>query len=102
MGLERAVAVDEVPPGTLKGVKLGIQELLIANVEGTFYALDDVCLHMGGPLHQGILEGFRVTCPWHEGRYDVRTGEGDPDTDWVVDTTSFPTRVKDGFVYVEL
>jgi nitrite reductase/ring-hydroxylating ferredoxin subunit len=49
-------------------------------VGGKVYALDNTCLHQGGPLGEGLLEGEVVTCPWHFWEFNVRTGEkvGDP------------------------
>ena len=49
--------------------------LAISNVDGKFYAIDNTCLHRGGPLAQGELKGKTVTCPWHGWQYDVTTGK---------------------------
>lgn len=102
MVLHKAVKASDVPPGTMATVTVGRQEVMIANVGGAFYAIDEICTHEGGPLHEGTLDAHTVTCPWHEGQYDVRTGEANPDTDWVRDTKSFRTEVKDGFVWVDV
>lgn len=102
MPLQKAIKASQVPPGTMATVTLGRQEVAVANVDGLFYAIDEICTHEGGPLHEGTLEGHTVTCPWHEGQYDVRTGESNPETDWVRDTKSFRTEVRDGFVWVDV
>ncbi len=47
----------------------------ISNVDGTFYAIHNTCLHRGGPLGEGELKGKVVTCPWHGWQYDVSTGK---------------------------
>ncbi len=67
--------VNDVPPG--EGKELVAEDRIVAlfNVEGTFYALDGVCPHQGGPLGQGQLCGPVVTCPWHGWQFDVRTGQ---------------------------
>ncbi len=49
--------------------------IALFNVEGTFYAIDDVCTHDGGPLAEGELEGCEIRCPRHGARFDVRTGK---------------------------
>jgi nitrite reductase/ring-hydroxylating ferredoxin subunit len=67
--------VAEVPPGTAKVVLVAGRPVALFNVGGTFYATDGVCLHRGGPIGEGLLEGTRVTCPWHGWEYDVRTGQ---------------------------
>ncbi len=102
MALQKAIKASDLSPGATTMVKLGRQEVMIANLDGTFYAIDEVCTHEGGPLHEGTLESHTVTCPWHEGQYDVRTGEANPETDWVRDTKSFRTEVRDGFVWVDV
>ena len=66
--------VADVPPGTAKVVIVAGRPVALFNVGGTFYATDNVCLHRGGPVGEGTLEGTCVTCPWHGWEYDVRTG----------------------------
>ena len=60
--------------GMLKVEVLG-KSILLSMVNGEVYAIDAVCSHEGGPLEDGILDGFEVECPWHGFRFDVRTGE---------------------------
>ena len=75
MALERAAKVSEIPAGSIKEVLVGGTPLALANVDGTFYAISNACLHRGGPLGQGQLEGSVVTCPWHGWQFDVKTGK---------------------------
>ena len=49
--------------------------LAVFNVEGTYYALDGICPHQGGPLGKGQLNGSVVTCPWHGWQFNVATGQ---------------------------
>jgi 3-phenylpropionate/trans-cinnamate dioxygenase ferredoxin subunit len=49
--------------------------VLLCNVDGTIYAVEDVCTHDGGPLDQGELQGCRIMCPRHGALFDVTTGE---------------------------
>ena len=70
----KAALVSEVPPGTGKCVEANGRQIAVFNVDGTFHAIDNTCLHRGGPLGEGELEGNIVTCPWHGWQYDVRTG----------------------------
>lgn len=65
---------SEIPPGTTKRVDVDGVEVLLCNVDGTFYAVEDVCTHDGGPLDQSRLEGTVVECPRHGARFDVTTG----------------------------
>ena len=56
------------------GAEVGGERILVANVEGIFYAMRATCNHMGGPLDEGTLEGNVVTCPLHGSKWDVKTG----------------------------
>jgi ferredoxin-NADP reductase/nitrite reductase/ring-hydroxylating ferredoxin subunit len=51
------------------------KSILLTNVHDNLYAIDAVCSHEGGPLEEGILDGYEVECPWHGSRFDIRTGE---------------------------
>src|SRR5262245_57067986 len=66
---------DDIRPSSMKAVDIGAEKICIINIDGNFYAIGNVCTHMGGPLNEGKLEGFEVECPWHGSKFDVRTGE---------------------------
>ena len=70
-----AASLSDLAPGTCKAVEIGGKTIALFNVSGTVYALDNTCLHQGGPLGEGILEDDVVSCPWHMWEYNVRTGE---------------------------
>ena len=72
--LVRAASVSEVPPGTGKCVTVNGKEVALFNLDGTFHAIDNTCLHRGGPLGEGELEASVVTCPWHGCQFNVTTG----------------------------
>ena len=65
----------DIGPSTMKAVDVAGEKVCIINIEGNYYAIGNVCTHMGGPLNEGTLEGFEVQCPWHGSKFDVRTGE---------------------------
>jgi ferredoxin-NADP reductase/nitrite reductase/ring-hydroxylating ferredoxin subunit len=65
----------DIQPSQMKEVQVNGKNVCIANVEGKYYAIGNVCTHEGGPLAEGILEGYEVECPWHNSKFDVRTGE---------------------------
>ncbi len=67
--------VSEVPPGTGKVVVVQGHPVALFNADGSFYAVSNVCLHRGGPIGEGSLDGAVVTCPLHGWEYDVRTGK---------------------------
>ena len=74
MALETIARVSDTPPGTISVHEVGDVRIALCNVNGRFYAIDDVCTHDGGPLDQGELEGNLVECPRHGARFDVTTG----------------------------
>jgi nitrite reductase (NADH) small subunit len=49
--------------------------ICVANVNGEISAMDNICLHRGGPLGEGVIEGGKVICPWHGWAWDPKTGE---------------------------
>lgn len=74
--------------------------ILVARVEGEFYAVANKCFHMGCPLEGGKLRGTILTCPCHDWRFDVRDGRFVTAPELRIET--FPTRVEDGRVHVRL
>jgi nitrite reductase/ring-hydroxylating ferredoxin subunit len=100
MGFVRAAKSSEVLAGTIRDVQVNGKAVALANVGGTFYAIDNTCLHRGGPLGQGALDGTVVTCPWHGWQFDVTTGKvAQNDT---VGVGCYATEVRGEEVYVNL
>lgn len=92
--------VAEIPPGEVRVVEPGGKALALANVDGTFYALDNTCLHRGGPLGEGTLEETILTCPWHGWRWEVTTGANANNP--AVKVSCYPVTVENGIIYVDL
>lgn len=65
----------EIPPGQKKLAVVEGRPIAIFNVDGSYYAIDDVCTHDGGPLAEGEFHGCEIRCPRHGARFDVRTGK---------------------------
>jgi nitrite reductase (NADH) small subunit len=78
----KVASISELAAGSCKTVE----------VDGKVYALDNTCLHQGGPLGEGSLEGEVGTCPWHFWEFNVRTGEkvGDPS----LRVASYPVQIE--------
>jgi 3-phenylpropionate/trans-cinnamate dioxygenase ferredoxin subunit len=70
-----SLLTTDLPPGTMKPVDIGDRELLLAHVDGRFYATLRTCTHMGWNLCEGTLNGRVVTCPRHGARFDVTDGQ---------------------------
>jgi 3-phenylpropionate/trans-cinnamate dioxygenase ferredoxin subunit len=75
MAFETVTKVNETQPGKITLHEVGGKRIALCNVNGKFYAIDDVCTHDGGPLDQGELEGDLVECPRHGAKFDVTTGK---------------------------
>ena len=74
-GFIRVADTQEIPPSKMKEVQVDGENVCIANVDGKYYAIGNICTHEGGPLADGTLDGYNVECPWHNSKFDVRTGE---------------------------
>ena len=75
MAFIRAARTSEIAPGTIHELEVGGKTIALANVAGKFHAIDNTCLHQGGPLGEGDLEGAVVTCPWHGWQFDLTNGK---------------------------
>ena len=71
----KAARVDEIGPGEKKIVDVEGVLVVIVNLAGRFFAIEDVCTHDGGPLGEGDLQHDQLVCPRHGARFDVRTGD---------------------------
>jgi nitrite reductase/ring-hydroxylating ferredoxin subunit len=101
MASVKVARTEEVPDGKGKVVQAGGKVLALFNIGGTFYAIDNRCTHVGGPLGEGEVEGTVVTCPWHGSKFDVATGQvvGPPARRPVA---TYPAKVEKGEVFVEM
>jgi nitrite reductase/ring-hydroxylating ferredoxin subunit len=75
MALIDLCSTDEVAEGESLLVEARGLALAVHNVDGEFFVTDDHCTHGPGSLSEGYLEGYEIECDFHQGRYDVRTGE---------------------------
>ena len=96
-----AAKASEIAPGQMRVVDVSGVRVAICNVDGTFYAIEDVCTHDDGPLGDGALNGDQVECPRHGGRFNVKTGRATR-MPAIVPVRSFPVRVEGGDIYIEV
>jgi len=78
----------------------GEKTICVANVAGSISAMNNVCLHLGGPLGQGMIEGGKVVCPWHGWAWDPKTGEAAHNPDAKVVT--YPLKIEGDDVLIEI
>ena len=69
-----ALKTDELPPGERLVFEIGHLVIALFNVDGTYYAIADVCTHDDGPLAEGEVIGCEIECPRHGARFDLRDG----------------------------
>jgi 3-phenylpropionate/trans-cinnamate dioxygenase ferredoxin component len=90
--------LNDIPPGTAKVVAVQNVEVALFNLEGSIYAIDNMCQHAGGPLGEGTIKGDTVVCPWHGYRYHIKTGQYVKNPDMSV--ACYPVKVENGRISV--
>ena len=70
----RVAGTADVQPGHGMVAEVNGKTVAVFNVDGAFHVVDNTCLHRGGPLGEGEVEGSVVTCPWHGWQFNVATG----------------------------
>jgi naphthalene 1,2-dioxygenase system ferredoxin subunit len=94
-------AVDAVPSGDVIGVIVAGKDIALYEVEGEFFATDNICTHGRARMSDGFLEGREIECPLHQGRFDVCTGRAlcAPLTQ---DIRTYPVRIENLRVMLKL
>lgn len=91
---------SELAIGKSKLVEIAGKIIALFHTSNGYFALDDRCPHRGGPLSEGeILEGV-VTCPWHQARFDLSSGQCRSSKDWKVVT--YPVQIREGYLGIFL
>jgi glycine betaine catabolism B len=71
----KVAETKDIQPSQMKAFEVDGEKVCVANIEGKYYAIGNVCTHLGGPLAEGKLEGYEVECPWHGSKFDLRSGK---------------------------
>lgn len=98
----RVGSIGEVKDGKPIYITHKDKEIMVVNLNGKFYAISDICTHAGANLHEGRLEGNKITCPWHSAVWDVTTGKLIKFPARLKDLESYQVSVEDGYVYILL
>ena len=91
--------LEKFKPGTHKVVDVDGTNIVVFNLEGNFYAIEDVCTHDGGQLTGGEMEGDQIICPRHGARFCIRTGAALSAPAYEA-TSTFPVRIENSEVQV--
>jgi nitrite reductase/ring-hydroxylating ferredoxin subunit len=92
---------SEVEPGTALKVETGDLTLAVFNLDGEFYVTDDLCTHGPGSLSEGYIDGDVVECNFHNGQFNIKTGEVVLPP-CMVPVKTYPTVVEDGKVFIDV
>lgn len=92
-------SLDELPDGERLYVEIDGAPIVVFNIAGDFYAIADLCSHDGGPVGDGELTGFSISCPRHGADFDVRTGEV-LSLPAIVDIPAYPIRIENGMIKI--
>ena len=74
-GFVKVAKKSDIPLSSMKAFQVNGQSVCVANIDGKYFAINNVCSHRGGPLADGKLQGYEVECPLHQSKFDMRTGE---------------------------
>lgn len=99
--LRRVAGAGEIPAGETRVFTVDGERIVLCNVGGAFYAIEDVCTHDGSPFGIEILDGPVIECPRHGARFDVRTGAV-LRMPAVAPVRTYPTKVEGDDVYIEI
>ncbi|MDE3171108.1 MAG: Rieske 2Fe-2S domain-containing protein [Acidobacteriota bacterium] len=102
MAFVRAAKTGAVPQGAIAEFEVSGKSVAVANVAGKFFAINSVCVHEGGPLGEGALNGTVVICPWHAWEYDVTTGKIVGSPDGAERIACYPVEIRGDDIYVDV
>ena len=91
----------DVAVGTALRVEAAGLTVAVFNLEGTFYVTDDACTHGPGSLSEGYIDGDVIECNFHNGQFDIKTGEV-VSPPCMVPIKTYPATVEDGTVFIEV
>ena len=92
---------DDVAAGTALRVEAGGVAVAVFNIEGEFYVIDDACTHGPGSLSEGYIDGDVIECNFHNGQFDIKTGEV-VSPPCMIPVKTYPTKVEGGTVVIEV
>ena len=92
---------SEVDEGTAIKVEKGDLVLAVFNLNGAYYAIDDLCSHGPGSLSEGPIHGDVVECDFHNGSFNIKTGEV-VDPPCMIPMKTYPTTIEGDTVYIKV
>jgi 3-phenylpropionate/trans-cinnamate dioxygenase ferredoxin subunit len=108
MNFTKVAQTSDIASGSMKNVVCDGNEILVVNLDGSFYAISHKCTHMGGRLSEGTLQDGIVTCPRHGAKFDVKTGQAIEGAKMafvkmkVKDTRSYPVKIEGDDIFISI
>ena len=88
----------ELGPGMLRAIEIDSQPVVVRNVDGRLYAIENICPHRGGPIAEGDVADGVITCPWHDWSFNLATGQNTMNPAAMI--RLFPCRIENETVVV--
>ena len=85
MGRIIVAKTNEIKPNQIKQVSIDGKDIVVMNIDGSYFAINDTCTHAGGSLSEGKVEGSIITCDWHGAQFDCKSGK----------LVKFPAKIND-------
>ena len=101
MGRFFVCRTTEITPGQMKKVSVDENEILVTNIDGNYFAIDDTCTHAGATLSEGKLEDSTITCDWHGAKFDCKNGKLIKFPGEINDLESYKVIIESDDVFVE-
>ena len=93
--------ISEIPSGKMIKVNADSREILVANVNGNYFACDDTCSHAGASLSEGSLDGEIVTCGWHGAQFNCKSGKLEKFPAKIRELKAYKTVIESGNIFIE-
>ena len=91
----------DITSGQMKKVSVDENEVVILNMDGNYFAIDDTCTHAGGSLSEGKLDGSTIICDWHGAQFECRRGKLTKFPGEINDLRSYDVVVESDDIFVE-
>ncbi len=98
----KVATTDRLTLGKMISVKVNDIDVVVGNNNGKYFAMEEICSHEGGPLHEGYFENSFVVCPWHAAKFDIITGKTDASTPWGKMQKVFQVKVEGKDIFVKI